>query len=81
VRIKVLRMARPATYLEPRRVNILLERKLHLKASRLAFRLGLRGGFSEYVARLIAADRRGKRKTSAGAAAKPKRDHLIAASV
>lgn len=65
MRIVISPMARPATYREPRRVNILIEKELHQRASRLAFRLGLRGGFSEYVARLIAADRRSKRKVAA----------------
>ena len=42
-----------------------MEKELNLWAKRRAFVLGLRGGLSEYVARLIAADRRSKRKVSA----------------
>ena len=58
-------MARPALYRQPRRVNILIETEVHRKAARKAFRMGLRGGFSEYVSRLIAADRRRKNAVEA----------------
>jgi hypothetical protein len=58
-------MARPSIYKKAHRVNIILEKEAHQKAARKAFRLGLRGGFSAYVAQLIAADRRSKRKGAA----------------
>lgn len=50
-------MPRPAIYRNPKRVNIVLEGDLHSLGQKKASDHGMRGGFSEYVARLIAADR------------------------
>ena len=47
-------------YTAPRRVTIILETALHESAVRRADEFSLKGGFSEYVARLILADRRRK---------------------
>lgn len=49
-------MAREKFFEEPRRVNIIIERKVHDRAIVRARNYGLRGGFSEYVCRLIVAD-------------------------
>lgn len=53
-------MARPAIYHAAKRVNIIIEESLHAQALEKAADHKLRGGFSEYVARLIAADRKRK---------------------
>ncbi len=53
-------MPRKSKYQEPRRVNIILEAHLHDAAVERAETFRLIGGFSEYVARLIAADRKRK---------------------
>jgi hypothetical protein len=54
-------MARARFFENARRVNIVIERGLHEAAKARAQRYGLRGGFSEYVARLIAVDAETKR--------------------
>ena len=53
-------MARPPIYKKARRINIVLEAELHAEGVDKAAQHRLRGGFSEYVARLIAADRKKK---------------------
>jgi len=53
-------MPRKSRYYAPRRINIILESALHDEAVQRADDLGFVGGFSEYVARLILADRRRK---------------------
>lgn len=60
-------MARTAFYHQSKRVNILIEAALHEAGAAKAKSLDLRGGFSEYVGRLIAADRakKGRRLLSA----------------
>ena len=50
-------MPRKPKYTAPRRINIILEAALHADAVRRADDFRLAGGFSEYVARLIQADR------------------------
>lgn len=50
-------MPQKRKYTAPRRVTIILETALHEGAVRRADEFSLRGGFSEYVARLIQADR------------------------
>jgi hypothetical protein len=50
-------MARPVLFIRPRRVNILIETSTHEVGKAKAKALQIRGGFSEYVSRLIAADR------------------------
>lgn len=62
-------MARPPIYKEARRINIVIEASLHAQGIEKAARHRLRGGFSEYVARLIVADR--KRKGRALNASRP----------
>lgn len=53
-------MSRRRIYESPRRTNILIEESLHAEAAARAKSLGLEGGFSEYVTRLIIADRKRK---------------------
>jgi len=48
-------MARPILYQEALRVNVVLEKDLHRKASQRAVQQG-NWSFSEYVARLLIAD-------------------------
>jgi len=50
-------MARPALFQTPTRVNIIIESEVHNQGKKRAKSLELRGGFSEYVARLIKADK------------------------
>lgn len=64
-------MARTATLIKPRNATISIETELHKIAVKRAKDTGLRGGFSEYVSRLIAADR--ARKNSAALRATKKR--------
>lgn len=53
-------MARPKIYSKAKRINIILEAEIHDIGVRRASEHRLSGGFSEYVARLIKADRRRK---------------------
>ena len=53
-------MSRRPTYRSPRRINIIIEADLHDAAIAKSKDLSFRGGFSEYVGRLIAADRKRK---------------------
>lgn len=53
-------MPRKSKYHAPRRINIILEADLHEEAVKRADAFNFAGGFSEYVARLIAADRKRK---------------------
>lgn len=64
-------MPRPAIYRAAKRVNIVLESELHALGVSKANSHRLRGGFSEYVARLIAADRKRKGRALLSASAKP----------
>lgn len=50
-------MGRTSLFVKPRRVNILIEESLHQEAKARAAEFEIRGGFSEYVSRLIKADR------------------------
>jgi len=50
-------MPQKRKYAAPRRVTIILETALHECAVRRADEFSFKGGFSEYVARLIQADR------------------------
>jgi hypothetical protein len=50
-------MARTALFTDGKRVNILIESEVHQQGVSRAKSLELRGGFSEYVARLIKADK------------------------
>jgi hypothetical protein len=61
-------MSRPAIYRAAKRINIILEADLHAIGVSKAEHHRLRGGFSEYVARLIAADRKRKGRCLAKAA-------------
>jgi len=53
-------MPRPTTLQDRDRFNISFERALKVAAAQRAKELGLRGGFSEYLARLCVADLRNK---------------------
>jgi hypothetical protein len=50
-------MGRKALFRQAHRVNILIEKTLHEDAQKRATEFGIRGGFSEYVSRLIKADK------------------------
>ena len=63
-------MARKSKYHAPRRINIIIEAALHDEAVQRAEAFAFEGGFSEYVARLIAADR--NRKGRCAIAAQPR---------
>lgn len=60
-------MPRPRLFTEAARVNVILEKTLHDAAKNKAREYQLRGGFSEYVGRLIKADldRKGRRVLAA----------------
>lgn len=53
-------MPRPKKYVSPKRINLLLEASVHQFATDRARAFNLSGGFSEYVARLIAQDSKRK---------------------
>ena len=53
-------MARKAIFRHPRRVNILIEKEVHSAACKRVEQFNLRGGFGEYVTRLIIADQERK---------------------
>ena len=53
-------MGRTAIFIKAQRVNILIEKELHEAAKKRAKEFEIRGGFSEYVSRLIKADRERK---------------------
>lgn len=53
-------MPRPRLYNKARRVTIYICSEQHEQASKRAYQMGLRGGFSELVARLIAHDSKRK---------------------
>jgi len=60
-------MARTASLEKPKKATINIETELHGKAVQRAKTIGITGGFSEYVARLIASDMRRRGSVAIGA--------------